>query len=402
MRRFHNKSKSGCKQCRARRIKCDEARPLCHKCVRADLKCSFEYGDPAPLQKTSLKPIALGKQNQATAQPCTKPFEPLPLNTSPSNPALRQPPPTPATEERFSSLQLGLLRHFERDVYEQEKGMHERFDQLLSLYVDHGLTTPYLMDEILAYAAAHKAVRGHTDRQLYIDEAKRLQTRSLSGYNKEAPLMTSETRMTMFLYAGLLSHHLIAEANLAVQDGLASVINALTHSIAVHKGLTAMAQSIWPHLSERDQQTFISSCKRDIMPVAGGPNSREECKALMTRLDLANLDESTTFIYRTTVGILQKQFDAASLRDTHSMWAALQDWLVYIPQEYVALLEQMQPEALVILAHFGVLLHVVAEHWFVGDLGMHLVRLISEHLGAQWREWMEWPVQATTSISKSK
>ncbi|KAL4864282.1 hypothetical protein BDV12DRAFT_189021 [Aspergillus spectabilis] len=41
IRRFHRKSRTGCTECRSRRIKCDETRPSCGNCQRASMACHF-------------------------------------------------------------------------------------------------------------------------------------------------------------------------------------------------------------------------------------------------------------------------------------------------------------------------------------------------------------------------
>ncbi|KAJ6256493.1 hypothetical protein Dda_8355 [Drechslerella dactyloides] len=42
-RRFHNKSRLGCKGCKERRIKCDEARPVCANCTRRSAICEYDH-----------------------------------------------------------------------------------------------------------------------------------------------------------------------------------------------------------------------------------------------------------------------------------------------------------------------------------------------------------------------
>lgn len=40
-RKFHQKSRSGCLTCKKRRVKCDEARPVCQKCQHMNLVCGY-------------------------------------------------------------------------------------------------------------------------------------------------------------------------------------------------------------------------------------------------------------------------------------------------------------------------------------------------------------------------
>ncbi|CAG8408067.1 unnamed protein product [Penicillium salamii] len=53
------KSRSGCKICKIRRVKCGEERPKCHRCTSTGRKCDFETDDvssAAPLTPVSLVP----------------------------------------------------------------------------------------------------------------------------------------------------------------------------------------------------------------------------------------------------------------------------------------------------------------------------------------------------------
>ncbi|KAL7928226.1 hypothetical protein V8C35DRAFT_318634 [Trichoderma chlorosporum] len=49
---FHKKCRTGCQRCRIRRVKCDEAKPVCNNCTRLDLECG--YGPP-PVVGSSLE-----------------------------------------------------------------------------------------------------------------------------------------------------------------------------------------------------------------------------------------------------------------------------------------------------------------------------------------------------------
>ena len=78
-------------------------------------------------------------------------------------------------------------------------------------------------------------------------------------------------------------------------------------------------------------------------------------------------------------------------RSSGTTLVGVQDWLTQISPIYVEQLDQRRPEALVILAHFAVLLHRAADNWFIGDLGSQLIHRINSQLGAHWEEWLAWP-----------
>ncbi|AEY98727.1 FAGL091Wp [Eremothecium gossypii FDAG1] len=45
-RKFHNKSKNGCDNCKRRRVKCDEGKPGCQKCLKMRLSCVYTPAKP--------------------------------------------------------------------------------------------------------------------------------------------------------------------------------------------------------------------------------------------------------------------------------------------------------------------------------------------------------------------
>lgn len=394
MRKFHTKSRLGCQQCKKRRIKCDETRPVCRRCTHARLECSFQFQVPQKPSSLSV-PLAV----QISVDDAKPPFEPLPLDPSPTDPLL--PPSSRPPDERFTSLHLQLLRHFETDLYEHEKQMHHGLHKLLKLHIEQAWQTPYLLDQVLAYSAAHKSsILPQGDRQPYLYEAKRMQTRALAGYNREKPVASEGTALSMFLFTGLLGHHIIYEAAVGAQAGLDSALESLIHSIAIHHGLIAVVQSTWHIFPEAERQMIMRSCQRDCDPLPSGPTSTNVCDPLLKRLSRCGLDEATKHVYRGTVEALQSRFDAVSYHDTHSTWAAIQDWLAAITPDYASMLASKEPEALVVLAYFAVLLHYAGEHWFVGSLGPRLVRLISHQLGPRWSQWLEWPVAETSGAAR--
>ncbi|KAK4105312.1 hypothetical protein N658DRAFT_416728 [Parathielavia hyrcaniae] len=44
-RRSHKKSRAGCRRCKSRKVKCDEAHPRCGNCVKHGVLCDFEHPD---------------------------------------------------------------------------------------------------------------------------------------------------------------------------------------------------------------------------------------------------------------------------------------------------------------------------------------------------------------------
>jgi len=71
---------------------------------------------------------------------------------------------------------------------------------------------------------------------------------------------------------------------------------------------------------------------------------------------------------------------------------AIHVWPGNVSQRFVELIQERRPEALVILAHFCVLLKKVDSCWWLAGVGSRMLTAIDEALGVEWRPWIEWPL----------
>jgi hypothetical protein len=210
----------------------------------------------------------------------------------------------------------------------------------------------------------------------------------------------------MFLYSSLLGHHLFYEVLLAASTlhDLGIALERLTSTIVVHRGIATIARTAWPMFSESLRQSMLRTCVRDDEVLAMMMENRKtnggDCDALFAMLrdpTVCQLSPEALEAHVTAVERLQHMLDSshAAVAANLGNLASLQDWLVTIPTEYIDSLNQRRPESLVILAYYCVLLEKGSEYWFVGDLGRQLIKLIDDHLGPFWAQWLEWPKRMT-------
>lgn len=67
-------------------------------------------------------------------------------------------------------------------------------------------------------------------------------------------------------------------------------------------------------------------------------------------------------------------------------------WAAIMERQYIDLLKAKEPMALVLLAHFGVALHVSREYWWSGNWGRQIVKAVYDMLDDHWRCWVQWPL----------
>ena len=174
MKRWHHKSRNGCLQCRQRRIKCDESRPACRNCIRAEAADGCTY-----------------RENTA---PATRPS-----STTVASPRI---PPNPGSPVPLSHRELELMHHFcistSQALDDEPVISNWMRDVAPTLLIPHS----NLVGGLLGLTAAHLAYQRPYDKTPYISLAyshlnHALVQSQLSLQNLSSAQMTAE-------YAGAL------------------------------------------------------------------------------------------------------------------------------------------------------------------------------------------------------
>lgn len=77
------------------------------------------------------------------------------------------------------------------------------------------------------------------------------------------------------------------------------------------------------------------------------------------------------------------------------MLVILLHWIFNLPSRFRELVKKHHPFALVIMAHYAVVIHSLRGNWWMGDLGKRIIEQIGQSLGAEWRPSIDWVVDAT-------
>ncbi|CAG7930486.1 unnamed protein product [Penicillium olsonii] len=70
-------------------------------------------------------------------------------------------------------------------------------------------------------------------------------------------------------------------------------------------------------------------------------------------------------------------------------------WCFRVPEGFLELLDTRRPFALVILAHYAVVLHHLRDSWWMGDWGTRILSQIGDSVPPEWKAHIGWPVDAT-------
>jgi hypothetical protein len=83
--------------------------------------------------------------------------------------------------------------------------------------------------------------------------------------------------------------------------------------------------------------------------------------------------------------------NAAPNRTTLTRWLVF-SWPVLVSQRYIDLMSERNPEALVVLAHFCVMLNMLNSLWFMEGCAVRILDQCRRDLDDEWLPYIQWPL----------
>lgn len=277
-----------------------------------------------------------------------------------------------------------------------------------------GFEQPFVLSVILALAALHKAHLEPQRRRYYVDLAAKHYEESLAGFRIAVQVFTRDKSEGMVAWSLLNVFYVLCMATELAND-LDKNSPSLRRNrllgvewIPMMRGIDAI---LAPHFHEIIENGRLGPLMqlgnwRDLEPPTEALPSDPIDQHLVSLAGIWRDDQGDAATYDDSLRTLRRcrmysrQFetmDAATLES----WGCNRDMsgpMVFIhlaPQKYFDLLDQRQPPALVLFAHFGAMLHGVNHLWFFEGWGSGIVGVVDELLGNYWRPWIRWPLECT-------
>lgn len=263
-------------------------------------------------------------------------------------------------------------------------------DSMVTFAMAASLRIPHLLHAMLSLAALHL---GHRT------DAAAFQTRALELFNGTAHIIniTPDSAAPTFQFASLVGIYKLADVSLTCEDDgdEAGLLDRFIEFVDVHSGLRAVIRASWSSISQSGLKPSITPFEKDIerfqQNQGDGEGECSQLRDLLRNLEAGEIGTDTLDCYRDAVKHLQWAFSLEQRCQPALSPGAVFAWPVMLSPNFVVLLQQRRPEALVILAHYGALLHKHRDIWVVGNVGSRVVCAVTTLLGRYWRPWLEWP-----------
>lgn len=290
--------------------------------------------------------------------------------------------------------------------------------KILTGVVEAAFSSPCLMNALLAAAALHLSHTRPAQSSHYHDQAVHLHTHALSIFNQQRPHVTPENCVSLLLFGQLTSLHVLYETTTLDGDGgdgdksSCEPLNRFLEYIKVYRGVVLIAKEAWQALLRSKLGSIFTDTASITDCRSSGGSQTSELRSVISisraldreqkQLCLEATDR-LQWIFSASDGdpdgdpdTRKSQGQSQSLGndesgELHSL-RLVHAWPCLAHEAVLDLLCNKTPEALLMLAYYGVLMHQHRHFWIYANVGRILVQTIARYLGADWQHFMVWPL----------
>ncbi|KAJ5580212.1 uncharacterized protein N7459_006197 [Penicillium hispanicum] len=395
LRRPHRKSRHGCVECKRRRVKCDEARPTCSNCAKRHAEC--EYGSSSSLLWANEEPLAR-HSSRASGSDSGHPSDSvlgspvaadsLGLLGGLSAGSATSTAPAPALNLHDLELMMQWCNFTHLTL-----SRNERTETVWRKRVpEEALSHPFLMHGILALSALHLARTGpdKSQRASYLNRAVSHQNQALALFRELLTDINDTNVKAMFAFAGIVVAYTFGFPHSPdVQDPW-NCVDDFHQVLVLTRGVQQVLRS--PASALRDS-SFAPIFQIDEVHGPLPEAARAALKDLHEANEACGTRDSTheTETYTAVIEDMAEMLSWVYGGMTASVVAGR--WAIRLPQRFLELLRERDSLALVLLAHYGVLLQYLKHQWCFDEWCVRVAKAVWAILDDQWRPLVHWAMR---------
>lgn len=398
-------------------LQCDEARPVCAACSAKKLSCVYALG-PASLPGQAVQsrhPGTLGRDDASRSR------SPLPVSSASLTPSPHPlglglglghasspspPPPSPSSMLSVPPANMAQLELFHHVCSQQlPLPLPSNDGKILSAVLEAACSAPCLMNALLAVSALHLSHVRPAQRAYYHHQAVHFHTHALSIFNQQRPRVTPENCVSLIVFGQLTSLHVLYETTLDCNEDKSGIepLNRFLEYIKVYRGVVLIAKEAWQALLQSKLRSIFTASAGIAEYRSSGGSQTSELRSVIS-ISRA-LDREQKQLCLEAIDRLQWIFSPSEpeSRRSHSpgrgeeagemhSLGLVHAWPCLAHEAVLDLWCNKTPEALLMLAYYGVLMHQHSHFWTYADVGQTLVRTIARYLGPDWQHFMVWPL----------
>ncbi|KAI0472812.1 hypothetical protein GGR56DRAFT_652046 [Xylariaceae sp. FL0804] len=419
-KRPHRKSRRGCKQCKRRKVKCSEERPVCEACFLRKEDCHYFSTDALSSQPSAASlifPHGPFHHRQRPNRAIPLVYKSLPSSTSvPRSPVFRP-------DGIGDNTDMKMLWFYTIEAYASWE-IHSRHSATIEHVlrvelVQYAFASPFLMQFILAVAAMH--IRHHhqvsnrnsspgeedeEEAEAVMPRARLLAylSRACEGYRKaigrmdpsESPALMAASLLVPVLYSETLRSSSASGSGGAgeAKEGREGQGLVVVDWLALWQGPLTISEAVAPEQIHRS----------GLAPLFYRPVLELETAALAVPAELRGLLDcpemqdsppATREVYHYVLQVLAHVY--AELREGRGFQSTTVKRFItlgaFLPAEFVARARERRPLALVILTHFCAFSKLLRVVWWMRGFPDQELRSLIGFLGEKWEPFLQMPLR---------
>ncbi|KAL2060351.1 hypothetical protein VTL71DRAFT_9746 [Oculimacula yallundae] len=368
MRSFHKKTRAGCQQCKARKVKCNENKPICKGCKRQDLKCSFQFLVPT-IPRSRQAPEISGPNRDV----CLR-----------ADPILS-----------YDVKSLEFLHHYHQKT-STTLGRAGKMDVWLVIIPRIALSHEFLMHGLLAVSALHLSMLQPSRREELVEFASKSESLALPTFRELVRRNSPSDISAVFAFAGFVIPYMLAMSGVLGVSDVEIPSPDKPHWFLMARGLIHLLTENWMAI---EQGPFASVLESTSLPVDNTWNPDDAHLAgLQTSWEKRSannkvVDEALDECIKTLDQLRRVSCLPFAPSQSLTIMSAVYYWPGNVSSEYMQLIYDKWPEALIVLAHYCVLLKQADWVWFLRGVGQKLLISIEKELDTNWKPFIKWALE---------
>ncbi|KAF2004332.1 hypothetical protein P154DRAFT_56529 [Amniculicola lignicola CBS 123094] len=431
----HKKSRNGCRQCKARHVKCDENKP-CSNCARHSVACSLVAWDPngpspmpARVESSSSGRVVntLSDRTRRTTN-ATPPLsnlvpiedilnptqEPTPVSSEAGSPNTDPYPflarfvdqPEPAQQDLWVR-DLELMHHWTVDSHDTISIREDISDMWRLEAPKSGIHYRFLMHQMLAFTAHHLAYLNPKSRRMYHSLGIHHQDMALKDLRPQLSEITPENAGPLFSTSALITMSVFGSKTLDFLEQPSMtppVFDELLDIFLLMRGMSSVLSTSATYtlqspfrpilldspvaVSRRpifeDLWRLIAPLELFIEAHVLEENARTQCQHSMAE-------------FKNIVGFCTTTYaDNQELR-------FLVYWTIQITPDFLNMIRQRDSAALAIISLYAVVLHAAQPiYWFMNGWSQRVMRSILDVIDPIWVQAIQWQTDFILGTSPEK
>lgn len=254
------------------------------------------------------------------------------------------------------------------------------------------------MHQLLGITALHIASAATPDvAAQYYHRATELQSAAMSGFKVHQTRIDEDSAFAVLVFSSLVGLHVLADHSRTYDLGNNDFLNHFLHTVRLMQGVRILVVNEW---WERIRTRPEVGPFLDVEHVGPPYDSPQPVKQLRNLLEEpAMLGEDAVAAYSIAIDHIEWIYALTGVPyKSYRTVRMIMAWPVRSSPEYLTLVDQRRPEALIILAYYAVALHFYKDSWVVRDTGVRLLNAIDANLGSYWSSWLDWPKEIIASF----